>query len=228
VMWFQPIRDLRDNEIYHYEALVRMYTQDGKILFPVLFIDAAETLGLIPVIDHIVIDKTMKFLSNLNKRGLFPSFSINLSGKELSDEGLLEYLTLKLSEMQVDPKHLVFEITETSAIRESDKAREFIKNLRAIGCGISLDDFGVGFTSFKYLKELEVDYIKIDGLFIKDLHKNHNDRLFVKAIADVAKGMKIKTIAEFVEHEETLKILQEYGVDYAQGYFIGKPSSDII
>ncbi len=227
VPWFQPILNLKNNEIHHYEALVRIYTQDGKIILPSSFIDVAETLGLVSVIDRIVIKKAIKFLSHLNGKGKFPSFSINLSGKDFSDEKLFEYLKSNILEIQVDPRYLIFEITETSAIRDLDSAVEFIKELRSIGCSISLDDFGVGFTSFRYLKELEVDYIKIDGSFIKNLHGDCHDQLFVKAIADVAKGMKIKTIAEFVEHEETMKILKKFDVDYVQGYFIGKPSPEI-
>ncbi|OHB71696.1 MAG: hypothetical protein A2W17_09240 [Planctomycetes bacterium RBG_16_41_13] len=228
VPWFQPILNLNNNEIHHYESLVRMCTQDGKIIFPSSFIDVAETLGLIPLIDRVVIEKTIKYLSNLNKKRGFPSFSINLSGKDFSDEGLFEYLKTTILETKVDTRRLIFEITETSAIRDLDSAIKFIKELRAIGCGISLDDFGVGFTSFRYLKELEVDYLKIDGSFIKNLHGDCHDQLFVKAIADVAKGMNIKTIAEFVEHEETMNILREFDINYAQGYFIGKPSPEIL
>ena len=124
----------------------------------------------------------------------------------------------------MDPKALHFEITETAAIHDLSRAIDFIKALKELGCLFSLDDFGVGFTSFVYLREMPVDYIKIDGSFIKNLHESKNDRLFVKAITDVAHGMGIKTIAEFIECEEIIPILKEYQVDYGQGYFIGKPA----
>ncbi|MBU6391081.1 MAG: EAL domain-containing protein [Planctomycetota bacterium] len=225
--WFQPILDLRDDTVHHYEALARIRDVDGGIILPSAFIDTAETFGLITAIDRAIIEKTLKFQSELNKQGTFFSFSMNLSGKEIEDKELLEFLRYKTTEIGVDPKRLIFEITETAAIRELNNAVEFIHNLRLIGCRFSLDDFGVGFTSFKYLKEMEVDYIKIDGSFIRNLPENQSDRLFVKAMTDVAKGMGIKTIAEFVENKKTVDILKEYGVDYAQGYYIGKPSLDI-
>ncbi len=227
VPWFQPIQDLRDNNIHHYEALARMRDADGGIVLPGSFIDIAEDMGLVTDIDRVIIEKTLRVQVSLNKKGISPSFSVNLSGKELGDEWLLEFLRSRITATGADPGRLIFEITETAAIRELDKAIKFIRELRSLGCSFSLDDFGVGFTSFKYLKEMEVDYIKIDGSFIRKLHENKTDRLFVKAITDVAKGMGIKTIAEFVENEEVMQILREYGVDYAQGYFVGKPAPDI-
>ena len=227
VPWFQPILDLKDNNIHHYEALARMRDVDGSIILPGAFIDIAEEMGLVTDIDRVIIEKTLRVQVALSKKGVTPSFSVNLSGKELGDEGLLEFLRSRITATGVDPGRLTFEITETAAIRELDKAIKFIRELRSLGCRFSLDDFGVGFTSFKYLKEMEVDYIKIDGSFIRKLHGNKTDRLFVKAIADVAKGMGIKTIAEFVENEEIMRILRDYGVDYAQGYFIGKPAPEI-
>ena len=131
-------------------------------------------------------------------------------------------------ELSIDAENLNFEITETDAIHDLNRAVGFIKELRLLGCKFSLDDFGVGFTSFKYLKEMEVDYIKIDGSFIRKLPESKNDRLIVKSMVDVAQGLGIKTGAEFVENKETVMILREYGVDYAQGYFIGKPAPEIL
>ncbi|HJW85465.1 MAG TPA: EAL domain-containing protein, partial [Candidatus Brocadiaceae bacterium] len=227
VPWFQPILDLSDNNIHHYEALARMRDVDGRIILPGSFIDISEEMGLVTDIDRVIIEKTLMVQVDLCKKGVTPSFSVNLSGKELGDEWLLAFLRSRITETGTDPGRLIFEITETAAIRELDKAIKFIRELRSLGCRFSLDDFGVGFTSFRYLKEMEVDYVKIDGSFIRKLHENKTDRLFVKAIADVAKGMGIKTIAEFVENEEIMRILREYGVDYVQGYFIGKPAPDI-
>ena len=226
-LWFQPILDLKDNAIHHYEALARMREPDGKTILPELFISIAERFGFISAIDYTIIEKTMRFQSKPNQTGRTLSFSINLSGRELGDAKLLEFLKSKLTETGANPEQLIFEITETAAIHDIDMAIKFVETLKSIGCGFSLDDFGVGFTSFQYLKELSVDYIKIDGSFIRKLHASKFDCLFVKAIVDVAKGMEIKTIAEFVENEETIPILKEYGVDYAQGYFIGRPSPSI-
>jgi EAL domain-containing protein (putative c-di-GMP-specific phosphodiesterase class I) len=148
---------------------------------------------------------------------------MNLSGKVLGDEELLYFLKSRISLTGADPDRLVFEITETAAVHDLGRAIGFIKDLKSLGCCFALDDFGVGFTSFVYLKEMNVDYIKIDGSFIKRLLGDRNDRLFVKAMTDVAKGMGIKTVAEMAECEETLRLLKELGVDYAQGYLISKP-----
>lgn len=225
--WFQPILVLKDNQVHHYEALARMRDTNGEVILPWAFVDTAETFGLITAIDRIIINKTLKTQSNLCKQGKVLSFSMNLSGKDLGDKELLQFLKSAIIETGAGPRFLIFEITETAAVRDLDKAIKFIRELKAIGCSFALDDFGVGFTSFKYLREMEVDYIKIDGSFIRTLHETTNDHIFVKAIADVARGMGIKTIAEFVENNEIIKILKEYGVDYGQGYFIGKPSPSV-
>ena len=140
----------------------------------------------------------------------------------------MSFLQSKIEETGADANHLAFEITETAAVQDLGKAVKFISTLKSMGCKFSLDDFGVGFTSFVYLREMQVDNIKIDGSFVKKLHENPDDQFIVKAIVGVAKGMGIETVAEFVEKEETLKLLREFGVDYAQGYFIGKPGSELL
>ncbi|MDH4161457.1 MAG: EAL domain-containing protein [Nitrospirota bacterium] len=226
--WFQPILRISDGVVSHYEALARLRDQDGKIVYPAEFIDAAEAFGLIGTIDRTIAEKTMLLQRECAKRGQHLHFGMNLSGKELGDEELLAYLQQKISETGADPGNLIFEITETAAVHDLERARKFINSLKSTGCRFSLDDFGVGFTSFLYLRELGVDYIKIDGSFIRNLPHSRNDQLFVKAIIDVARGMGIKTIAEFVENEEILNMLRGLGVDYAQGYFIGKPMSGIL
>lgn len=226
--WLQPILSLKDGKIEHYEALARMRDEDGTILLPGDFIDTAERFGLIGDIDRIITEKTMRIQAEMAKQGRYLSFAMNLSGKNLGDDELLSYLQSRIRETGADASHLIFEITETAAVRDLDRAIKFISSLKSIGCRFSLDDFGVGFTSFVYLKELRVDYIKIDGSFIRKLNESPNDQLFVKAMTEVARGMGIKTIAEFVEKEEILWFLKEYGVDYAQGYFIGKPGPDLL
>lgn len=228
VPWFQPILDLKNGTIRHFEALVRMIDKDGAVVPPGMFIDTAETLGLIGDIDKIIIEKTLKFQSELLKEGKRFCFSINLSAKDLDDRELLGFLKNKVMEASTYGECPIFELTETAAVHDLGRAVKFIRDLKSIGCSFSLDDFGVGFTSFRYLKEMEVDYIKIDGSFIKMLAESKNDRLFVKSMVDVAQGMGIKTVAEFVENEPTIKILRELGVDYAQGYFIGKPAPEIL
>jgi len=222
--WFQPILDLKDNQIHHFESLARMRSTNGEIIYPGSFIDTAEVFGLITHIDRIIIKKVILNQLNLCKGGKSLVHSINLSILDLEDKKFLQFLRTEILRNSIDPKRLIFEITETAAIRNLDMAISFIRELRAMGCSFSLDDFGAGFTSFRYLKEMAVDYIKIDGSFIRKLPENKHDRLFVKAIVDVAKGMGIKTVAEFVENKETAEIVREYGIDYAQGYYIGKPS----
>lgn len=219
--WFQPILDIKANRVNHYEVLARMIEEDGSVILPGSFVDVAEWFGLITSIDRIIIEKTFNHQAQLDKS---IDLSINLSGKELGDEELLFFLKSKMSETGVDPCRIIFEITETAAISNLELAVKFVKALKSIGCKFALDDFGVGFTSFTYLKKLMVDYIKIDGAFIRRLHENADDQVFVKAIVDVATGLNIKTIAEFVEHEGALKILKRYGGDYAQGYFVGRPA----
>lgn len=228
IPWFQPILNLKDDKIDHYEALARMRNEDGSILFPGEFIDTAERFGLIGNIDRIITEKTMRLQADSIRHGKHISFGMNLSGKNLGDEELLSFLKSKIVETGADPSHLIFEITETAAVHDLGKAIKFINALKSMGCRFSLDDFGVGFTSFVYLREMQVDYIKIDGYFIKKLHESPDDQFLVKAITDVAKGMGIKTVAEFVEEKETIKLLKEFGVDYAQGYLIGKPGPELL
>ena len=225
--WFQPLLDLGSGRVHHYEALARLIDSDGKVLLPGAFIDIAERFGIVGLIDRMIIRKAMEAQAAMMKKGVLLSFAMNLSGKDLGDPELLDYIKGKIDETGADPASLVFEITETAAISDLDKATKFVRSLKALGCHFSLDDFGVGFTSFTYLKELQVDFIKIDGSFIRKLHENPNDQVFVKAITDLAKGLRIKSTAEFVENEESLKILKSFGVDFAQGYLIGKPSPNL-
>ncbi|MBI5969924.1 MAG: EAL domain-containing protein [Deltaproteobacteria bacterium] len=227
VPWFQPIMDIREESITHYEALARMQENDGAVVQPGVVIDIAERFGLINSIDQMIISKAMRLHSTLEKNAKGLNFCMNVSGKNVGDEAFLSFLKDALGREGVDPKNFIFEITETSAVSDLSKAAKFIKELKSIGCRIAMDDFGVGFSSFMYLREMEVDYIKIAGSFIKSLDQNLNDRLFVKAITEVAKGMGIRIIAEFVERKETLDILRDLGVDYAQGFMIGRPATEI-
>jgi PAS domain S-box-containing protein/diguanylate cyclase (GGDEF)-like protein len=226
--WFQPILDLKDNEIHHYEALARMRDLNGNIILPGAFIPAAEQLGLIGDIDKIIAKKTIDCQKELDREGRTLSFSMNISGKNLGDAQLLSFLQETIKTSSADPRGIIFEITETAAINDLKAATQFIKELKNMGCKFSLDDFGVGFTSFIYLRELNVDFIKIDGMFVRNLHEDKEDQSIVKAIAMIAKEMNILTIAEFVETKKTLLMLKQFGIDYAQGYLIGKPSPKVI
>ena len=224
VPWFQPILDLKDGQTHHYEALARMHDGNGNVVLPGAFIATAEALGLIYEIDRTITAKVMACQAQFKQQGLELSFSMNLSGKHLGDNELLKFLQTTIDKTGADPGNLIFEITETTAIGDLKRAITFINALKDMGCRFALDDFGVGFTSFVYLREMAVDFLKIDGIFIRRLHERREDQGIVKAITTVARDMGISTIAEFVEYEETLRLLKNFGLDYAQGFLIGKPA----
>jgi diguanylate cyclase (GGDEF)-like protein/PAS domain S-box-containing protein len=228
VPWFQPILDLKTDEVHHYEALARLMANDGTILPPSSFIFTAERYGLISGIDRIITEKTMSIQAQLSRLGRKVSFSMNLSGRHLGDTEMLKYLQNSIKESGADPDCIVFELTETAAVGDFRSAVDFVKELKDMGCKFSLDDFGVGFTSFVHLIEMEVDFIKIDGSFVRHLPERERDRMLVTTIAEMARGLGIKTIAEFVDRQEILPILRDFGVDYAQGYLIGKPAPTLL
>jgi len=173
------------------------------------------------LIDRWVIRHSLLALSTLQARGI--SLAVNLSGQSLHDLELKQYLTDELRSSGADPHHLILEVTETAAITDFSTARNVLQTVRDLGCRTALDDFGIGFSSFHYLGQLPVDYIKIDGSFIRSLLVNPDSHTIVKAIADIAKGFGKQTIAEFVDQEALIPILQEYGLTYGQGFYLGKP-----
>lgn len=221
--WFQPILDLKENEVRHYEVLARMKDEDGTVLLPGKFVEVAERFGIIGQIDSVIAEKAMAVQSEALRRGRKFSFSFNISGKNIGNHEFMSTLRERVSSTSTDPNNLIFEITETAAVQDMESAMRFMSLLRGLGCRFSIDDFGVGFTSFVYLKKMKVDYVKIDGSFIRRLDEDREDQLFVKAITEVARGMGIKTIAEFVERKEILDLIRRYNVDYGQGYLFGKP-----
>ncbi len=228
VLYYQPIMNIKTNTIQHYEVLIRMRDADtGEINLPSKFIEIAEETGQINTIDHYVIKHSMMKLEALQNEGVTAKLAINLSGSVVDNKLLLPFLKRTIKQYDIRPESLIFEITETAAVSSFQQAKLFMTEIKKLGCHFSLDDFGVGFSSFNYLRELPVDIIKIDGIFIKDLDKNADDQLFVKALVDVAKGLGKKTIAEYVENKEILAILDRFGVDYAQGYYIGRPDSQM-
>lgn len=229
VLHYQPILNIEHNTIQHYEVLIRMRDPgSGEMRMPGKFIEIAEEVGLIQSIDQFVIQHAISQLSKLHKDGKDVKFAINLSGSMVDAPVLLPFLKRVIKKYDIDPTKLIFEVTETAAVSNLQQAKLMMTAIKALGCQFSLDDFGVGFASFSYMRQLPIDIIKIDGIFIKDLDKNADDQLFVKALIDVAKGLGRKTIAEFVENRDILTLLRQYGVDYAQGYHIGRPEGRIL
>ena len=224
-LYLQPILDLQQNCIVGHEALLRMMDTDGKEILPSNFLEIAERFGLIRDIDRWVVHKAISIIQKLQHEGKPAYLEVNLSGSSFSDIELLSTINEELSATKIDPKNLTFEITESSLVENMATAQHFIATLKASGCNFALDDFGIGFSSFNYLKYLPVDYLKIDGSFIQNLSNNQVDQHLVKAIVEVARGLGKKTIAEFVGDKEAVRLLHEFGVDYAQGYYIGKPRS---
>ncbi|MDO8826253.1 EAL domain-containing protein [Methylophaga sp.] len=223
IFHYQPILDLSTNKVSHYEALLRLEDADGTLHMPGSFIEVAEQTGLIHQIDHHVLQMGLHKQAEFDRLPDPMSLSLNLSAHATSDPELLPRLKRLLRETGAKPDNLIFELTETAAVADYGQAKAMMLKINKLGCQFSLDDFGTGFASFRYMRELPVAIVKIDGAFIRHICDNPDDRLFVKALVDVAKGMGKKTIAEFVENEAILTMLKTIGVDYAQGYHIGRP-----
>ncbi len=225
VLYAQPIAAVVNGklQVRHYEILVRMVDEDEKLIFPGAFIPAAERFGLMDRIDRWVIARTLQQIDQVLESSDCDSITINLSGQSLSDSTLANYVKEQLDRNNIAASRICFEITETAAISNFEMAQNFIETLKNIGCRFALDDFGSGLSSFAYLKNLPVDYLKIDGSFVRDMVDDPTDRVMVSSIDQVGKLLGMKTIAEFVENEQTLYLLTDIGVDYVQGYFVGRP-----
>jgi diguanylate cyclase (GGDEF)-like protein len=225
-LYCQPILPLQDNnDNIFYEILVRKIDVDGSIIQPMAFIPSAERYHLMTKIDRWVINKTFASfheLINPNEIGDF-LLTINLSGMSLSDKGLLPFIKDQFRIYNVPATRICFEITETSAIINLANTLSLMAELNQIGCKFLLDDFGSGMSSFAYLKNLPVDYLKMDGGFVRDIAHNKIDFAMAQSIQSIAKAMNIKTIAEFVESADTLQLLKEMGVDYGQGFYLSSP-----
>ncbi len=228
VLHFQPIVALGDGTISHYEALLRLADEpDGRLIAPGEFLPAAERYGLIRDIDRMVLDKVAALLGgDVGRQGV--KVAINVSAVSVTDGAMLAYIERGLAAHEAERSQLVVEVTETAAISDMQSARVFCLGVLALGCEVALDDFGAGFGSFQYLKHLPFSYLKIDGDFIRGLPVSRTDQLVVKALAGVVSGMGRQTIAEFVGDEATMSMLRCYGVDYAQGFEVGRPSPDIL
>jgi diguanylate cyclase (GGDEF)-like protein/PAS domain S-box-containing protein len=227
LLYSQDIISLREDgdQGVHCELLVRMLDEKGEIVPPMAFIPAAERYNLMPAIDRWVIRTALATLVRLRSQHgeLISLCAINLSGASIGDERFLSFVHEQLRMFDLPCESICFEITETAAIANLDKAQRFIEECRALGCRFSLDDFGAGMSSFAYLKHLPVDFLKIDGGFVKDMADDPIDRAMVEAINSVGHVMGKRTIAEFVDSDRVMAALREIGVDYAQGYGVAKP-----
>lgn len=218
---YQPIVSLTDGRPAHYEALVRLADEpSGPLVAPGRFLPAAERYGLIRDIDRLVLARVAALLGS---RAEGPRVAINLSALSVTDPAMLTHVERCLRREGADPARLVIEITETAAISDMDRARAFCLGVAALGCEVALDDFGAGYGSFHYLTQLPFDYLKIDGSFVRELTVSRNDQLVVQALVGLAQGMGVHTIAEYVTDRPTLTLLRRYGVDYAQGFELGRP-----
>ena len=216
--YFQPILDLRTDRIVTHELLLRMKGEQGEIISPGGFMSVAERCGMMSKIDRWVMRRAIHLIAN---QGL--CLGVNLSAKAFSDTELLLIIRQELVASGIDPASLMLEITESAAVPDLDQAKSFIDTQKVLGCRFALDDFGVGFSSFYNLKHLKMDYLKIDGHFIRELPRNFEDQQLVKAMVEMAHGLGIEVVAEHVEDKETLQLLREYGADYGQGDYSGQP-----
>jgi len=222
VLYGQPILDLKTDRIIRYEILLRLIGRDGKVIPPGAFLDVAEQFGLSGDIDRWVLGKVIEIISDSSVPGDI-SFAVNLSPRSLTDGEILAMVTDEEKLSVIGPVRLVVEITETAAIYNIHIAKDFLRTMRQQGCEVAIDDFGTGFSSFYQLKNLDVDYLKIDGSFVRNLSHDPVDEHLVLAMVHLASGLGKRTIAEFVEDGETLEILRKIGVDCAQGFYIGRP-----
>jgi diguanylate cyclase (GGDEF)-like protein/PAS domain S-box-containing protein len=223
VLHLQPILELATGQIKHGELLLRMKGDRGKLIAPGAFLPAAERFGLIHAIDRWVVVQAIALVAE--SMAQMPRVGINLSGESIvGDPHLLTMIEQELERSAIDPSKLIFEVTETAAIANMPEATRFARGLTGLGCSLALDDFGTGFGSFYYLKHLPVSYVKLDGEFIQNLPRSEVDEHMVEAIVGVSQALGIKTVAESVADKETIGMLQKHGVDYAQGYYIGKPA----
>jgi EAL domain-containing protein (putative c-di-GMP-specific phosphodiesterase class I) len=221
----QPILPLRGNYGRpRFELLIRMLGDRGEIIPPAKFLSAAERYQLMPAVDRWVVRHACEVLGehSVSAGEEFARFAINLSGQSLQDESFLDFVTEQIKSSRLPPNVLCFELTETATIGNLAKAQHFIKTLQDLGCQFALDDFGTGVSSLAYLKDLSVNYLKIDGSFVRDALTNTRSDSMIKAIAQLAKVMCMETIAEYVETDNLRVRMADVGVDYGQGFAMGK------
>ncbi len=236
--WVAELRDALDANRFHLlsqpirpcaltsgtafsELMLVLERPDGRSVSAVDFVPAAERYGLMPMVDRWVVERTFHVLSTSEENECL--FSINISGQSIGDDTFCEFVEEMLARYRIDPKQICFEITETAAVANLVIAQSFIHRLRRRGCRFALDDFGSGMSSFQYLRQLPVDFVKIDGSFVRSIAEDQRDRAVVAAIHEIAAVHRVQTVAECVESKEILAILRKIGVHYAQGFYMGRP-----
>ncbi len=221
----QPIVDLRSGRTTQFEVLLRMRDEQGELVLPGVFLGTAERLGLIQQIDAMTVASTIRAVAEHGAAAGAPgpSVEINLSGASIGDPAILAVIERELRETGLDPGRVIFEITETAAIANIAKARDFSEQLLRLGCRFALDDFGAGFGSFYYLKHVRFDVLKIDGEFVRDCCSSPTDRLVIQAVVGIARGLGKQTVAEHVGDAQTVRLLRRMGVDCGQGFYLARP-----
>ncbi len=226
ILHAQTIQALSEEEnSCRYEILVRMLDEDNELVLPAKFMSAAERYQLMPALDRWVINKTLDELCNSDNmlEINLASFSINVSAQSLTDDDFVDHVEKRIIESGISPEALCFEITETALVRNLDHAQRFIRKLTKLGCRLALDDFGTGHCSFAYLMDLPVQYIKIDGVFIRDILENPLSDVIVSSVTKIARVIHAFTVAEHVENDRILERLRDYDIDYVQGFAIDRP-----
>ena len=223
VLYMQPVMSMSGGEISHYEALIRIVV-DQELILPESFIGSAERYGLITRIDYWVVKRAIAIIQEQSRLGNEISLAINLSGDDVGELNFLHWIMDQLESAGDVAHKLIFEVTETAAVKHMAQAGYFISTLKALGCRFALDDFGTGFSSYRHLKQLDVDWVKIDGRFIRNIARSHSDQIFVRSTVDIAASFNIKTVAEYVETNLSYELLKELGVDYGQGFYLGRPA----
>ncbi|RVU81532.1 EAL domain-containing protein [Leucothrix sargassi] len=226
-LYAQPIHPLAPDEFekpyHHYELLIRLFAEDGRFVPPDEFLPVAEYFSLMNEIDRWVVKEAFTHISKVAPVKPVPVFSINLSGQSLSEFGFLDYVVSLIQSMNITPEMICFEITEAVAVGDMGMGERFITTLKNMGVSFSLDDFGTGVSSYGYLQSLDVDYLKIDGIFVKELMTDPVSRDIVQSVTRVGHTMNLKVVAEYVENEKIMAVLRSMGVDYGQGYGISRP-----
>jgi len=221
---YQPINRIDTGETTHHEVLIRLRTDDGKLALPDTFLPSAVRFGLMSEIDFWVIRHAAQAYAEHAKKNRQLKLSINLSANAFESDDLAIYIEKTFKKFDVNPSDIIFEITESLAVRRPLHVEKQIAAIRSLGCELALDDFGTGYSSFSYLQKLHFDYIKIDGTFVQDLLNNPVDQKMIRLIAEIGREANMQTIAEYVQSADALALLGELGVDMAQGYFVGRPS----
>jgi EAL domain-containing protein (putative c-di-GMP-specific phosphodiesterase class I) len=220
VLAYQPIVGARSRNPEHYECLLRLQRKDGTIAPAGEFIPAAETLGLVRLLDRRVLEIAVADLYRHQNIRL----SINVSGTTAGDQSWLQSFINYVRENREVAERMTVELTETAALQAFEENARFVTRLRDMGCRVAIDDFGAGYTSFRNLHNLRVDMVKIDGAYVKNLSGSPDNQLFVRTLVHLAKNFRLETVAEWVGSEEDAKLLAGFGVDYFQGYYFGEPN----